>query len=119
MSQTASFYLVKNGRREEFSHGGCSGAVYLAIWDYCEDELSIDCRINAPQTEDTLDCVRIDGETAAELLRAFQKQNLPKLAAGIATDWELPVEAVQRGLETLLSHLKLARGDTALLYEMA
>ena len=30
MSQIASFYLLKDGRRE-LSDGGCSGAVYMAI----------------------------------------------------------------------------------------
>lgn len=31
---------------------------------------------------------------------------------------DLPTEAVQSGLETLRSHLKLVWGNTALLYEM-
>ena len=39
MSQIASFYLLKEGRRQELSNGGCSGAVYMAIWDWCESEL--------------------------------------------------------------------------------
>ena len=42
---------------------------------------------------------------------------VPALAAEIAPDWDLPAGAVQRGLETLRSHLELARGG-ALLYEM-
>ena len=33
MSQIASFYLLKDGRRQELSNGDCSGAVYMAIWD--------------------------------------------------------------------------------------
>ena len=43
MSQIASFYLLKNGRRQELSNGDCSGAVYMAIWDWCEYELDLDC----------------------------------------------------------------------------
>ena len=39
MSQIASFYLLKDGRRQELSNGDCSGAVYMAIWDWCESEL--------------------------------------------------------------------------------
>ncbi len=118
MSQIASFYLLKGGQRQKLSNGGCSGEVYMAIWDYCEGELDIDGRWGAPQTEDTLDCVLLDGEQAAELLTALREQNLPELAAEIALDWELPTEAVQSGLETLLSHLKLVQNDTALLYKM-
>ena len=30
MSQIASFYLLKDGRRQELSGGDCSGAVYMA-----------------------------------------------------------------------------------------
>ena len=33
MSQIASFYLLKDGRRQELSNGDCSGAVYMAIWE--------------------------------------------------------------------------------------
>ena len=36
MSQIASFYLLKDGQRQELSNGDCSGAVYMAIWDWCE-----------------------------------------------------------------------------------
>ena len=36
MSQIASFYLIKNNQRQELSDGDCSGAVYMAIWDWCE-----------------------------------------------------------------------------------
>ena len=43
---------------------------------------------------------------------------LGKLAAEIAPDWDLPTEAVQSGLNTLRSHLELVQGDAALLYEM-
>ena len=39
MSQIASFYLIKNNRRQELSNGDCSGAVYMAIWDWCESVL--------------------------------------------------------------------------------
>ena len=58
MSQIASFYLLKNNQRKELSDGNCSGAVYMAIWDWCESELDLDVRFPAPQTEDTLDCWR-------------------------------------------------------------
>ena len=107
MSQTASFYLLKEGRRQELSNGDCSGAVYMAIWDWCESELDLDVRFPAPQTEDTLDCALLEGELASQLL-----------AAEIAPDWDLPTETVQSGLETLRSHLELVQGDAALLYEM-
>ena len=56
MSQIASFYLLKDGQRQELSNGNCSGAVYMAIWDWCEYELDLDVRFPAPQAEDTLDC---------------------------------------------------------------
>ena len=118
MSQTASFYLLKEGRRQELSNGGCSGAVYMAIWDWCESELDLDVRFPAPQTEDTLDCALLEGELASKLLAALREQNLPELAVEIAPDWDLPAETVQSGLETLRSHLELVRGNTALLYEM-
>ena len=118
MSQIASFYLLKDGQRQELYGGDCSGAVYLAIWDWCESELDLDVRFPAPQTEDTLDCTLLEGELASDLLAALREQNLPDLAAEIAPDWNLPTGAVQSGLETLRSHLELVRGDTALLYEM-
>ena len=117
MSQIASFYLLKDGQRQELSNGDCSGVVYMAIWDWCESELDLDVRFPAPQTEDTLDCALLEGEMASKLLAALQEQYLPELAAKIAPDWELPAGAVQSGLETLRSHLELARGG-ALLYEM-
>lgn len=118
MSQIASFYLLKDGQRQELSDGGCSGEVYMAIWDWCESELDLDVRFPAPQTEDTLDCALLEGKLASDLLVALREQDLPELAAEIAQDWDLTVEAVQSGLETLCSHLELVRDDTALLYEM-
>lgn len=118
MSQIASFYLINNNMWQELSDGDCSGDVYMAIWDYCESELDIDVRFPAPQTEETLDCALMEGKLASDLLEALQNQNLPKLAAEIAPDWNLPVEAVESGLETLCSHLELVQEDTALLYEM-
>ena len=118
MSQIASFYLIKNNQRKELSDGNCSGAVYMAIWDWCEYELDLDVRFPAPQTEDTLDCTLLEGELASALLAALREQNLPELAAEIAQVWNLPNEAVQSGLETLHSHLELVQGDAALLYEM-
>ena len=118
MSQIASFYLLKGDRRQELSGGGCSGAVYMAIWDWCESELDLDVRFPAPQAEDTLDCALLKGELASNVLAALREQDLPELAAEIAPDWDLPTEAVQSGLETLRSHLELVQGDAALLYEM-
>ena len=118
MSQIASFYLLKDGQRQELSNGDCSGAVYTAIWDWCEYELDLDVRFPAPQTEDTLDCALLEGGLAADLLSALRERNLPELAAEIAPDWDLPAEAIQSGLETLRSHLELVQGNTSLLYEM-
>ena len=118
MSQIASFYLLKGEQRQELSDGDCSGAVYMAIWDWCEYELDLDVRFPAPQTEDTLDCVLLEGELAADLLSALRERNLPDLAAEIAPDWDLPAEAAQGGLETLRSHLELVQDDAALLYKM-
>ena len=118
MAQIASFYLLKDGRRQDLFDGNCSGTVYMAIWDWCESELDLDVRFPAPQTEDTLDCALLEGELASKLLEALREQDLPELAAEIAPDWDLPTEAVQGGLETLRSHLELVRGDAALLYEM-
>ena len=118
MSQIASFYLLKGGQRQELPNGNCSGSVYRAIWDWCESELDLDVRFPAPQTEDTLDCALLEGELASKLLAVLREQDLPELTAEIAPDWDLPTEAVQSGLETLRSHLELARGDVALLYEM-
>ena len=72
MSQIASFYLLKDGRRQELSNGDCSGAVYMAIWDWCESELDLDVRFPAPQTEDTLDCALLEGELASNVLAALR-----------------------------------------------
>ena len=118
MSQIASFYLLKDGQQQELSNGNCSGAVYMAIWDWCECELDLDVRFPAPLTEDTLDCALLEGELASSLLAALRERDLLELAAEIAPDWDLPTEAVQSGLETLRSHLELVQGDAALLYEM-
>ena len=118
MSQIASFYLLKDGRRKKLSDGDCSGSVYMAIWDWCESELDLDVRFPAPQTEDTLDCALLEGELAFKLLAALREQDLQELATEITPDWDLPTEAVQSGLETLRSHLELVQGDVALLYEM-
>ena len=118
MAQIASFYLLKDGRRQDLFDGNCSGTVYMANWDWCESELDLDVRFPAPQTEDILDCALLEGELASKLLEALREQDLPELAAEIAPDWDLPTEAVQGGLETLRSHLELVRGDAALLYEM-
>ena len=81
MSQSASFYLIKNNRRQELSNGDCSGAVYMAIWDWCESVLDMDVRFPAPQTEDTLDCALLEGELASKLLAALRERDLPELAA--------------------------------------
>ena len=118
MSQIASFYLLKDGQRQELSGGDCSGAVYMAIWDWCERELDLDVRFPAPQMEDNLDCALLEGELASNVLAALREQDLSELAAEIAQDWDLPTDAVQSGLETLRSHLELVQGDAALLYEM-
>ena len=118
MSQIASFYLLKDGQRQELSGGNCSGAIYMAIWDWCECELDMDVRFPAPQTEDTLDCALLEGDLATDLLAALREQDLSELATEIAPNWHLPAEAVQSGLETLRSHLERLQGDTALLYEM-
>ena len=118
MSQIASFYFLKDGQRQELSGGDCSGAVYMAIWDWCESELDLDVRFPAPQTEDNLDCALLEGELASNVLAALREQDLSELAAEIAQDWDLPTDAVQSGLETLRFHLELVQGDAALLYEM-
>ena len=81
MSQIASFYLIKNNRRQELSNGDCSGAVYMAIWDWCESVLDMDVRFPAPQTGDTLDCALLEGELASKRLAALRERDLPELAA--------------------------------------
>ena len=58
------------------SDGDCSGAVYMAIWDWCESELSLDVRFHAPQTEETLDCALLEGDLASKLLAALREQAL-------------------------------------------
>ncbi|MBW9213015.1 MULTISPECIES: hypothetical protein [Terrabacteria group] len=90
----------------------------MAIWDYFEGELDIDGRFDAPETEDVLDCVKFDSETAEELLTAFDWQNLNELADEVASDWDLPAQEVLKGFETILSHLKQVSGNGFLLYEM-
>ena len=77
MSQIASFYLIKNNQRKELSDGNCSGAVYMAIWDWCEYELDLDVRFPASQTEDTLDCVLLEGELASKLCRPPRQRASP------------------------------------------
>lgn len=74
MSQIASFYLLKDGQRQELSNGDCSGAVYMAIWDWCESELDLDVRFPAPQAEDTLDCALLKGELASNVLAALRSR---------------------------------------------
>ena len=118
MSQIASFYLLKDGQRQELSNGDCSGVVYMTIWDWCECELDLDVRFPAPQTEDTLDCALLERDLAYNMLAALREWDPTELAAEIAPEWDLHTEAVQSGLETLRSHLELVRGDVALLYEM-
>ena len=71
MSQIASFYLLKNNQRQELSNGDCSGAVYMAIWDWCEYELDLDVRFPAPQTEDSLLICFKDG---TEITQAMQRR---------------------------------------------
>ena len=74
MSQIASFYLLKDGQRQELFDGDCSGVVYMAIWDWCESELDLDVRFPAPQTENTLDCALLEGELASELLATLRSR---------------------------------------------
>ena len=118
MSQIAFFYLLKDGQRQELSNGDYSGAVYMAIWDWCEYELDLDVRFPAPQTEDTLDYALLEGELASNALAALREQDLPSWPLKLPLTGICPPEAVQSGLETLRSHLELVQGDAALLYEM-
>ncbi len=118
MSQIAVFYLIKTNLRQELSDGNCSGNVYMAIWDWCESELDIDIRRNASQFEETADCALIDEKMAGELLVALKEHNLLELAVEIASEWDIPDTAVERGIRTLLSHLKKVQHGTLLLYEM-
>ncbi len=61
------------------SNGDCSGAVYMAIWDWCESELDLDVRFPAPRREDTLDCALCwrREKLASQLLAALREQDLP------------------------------------------
>ncbi len=77
MSQIATFYLLKNNQRQELSDGDCSGAVYMAIWDWCECELDLDVRFPAPKTEDTLDCALLEGEQASNVRGRGTSRNWP------------------------------------------
>lgn len=113
MSQITFFYLLQDGQQQKLSDGNCSGAVYTAIWDWCEYELDLDVCFPAPQTEDSLDCALMEGE-----LSALREQSLPELAIEIAPDLDLLAGAVQSGLETLHSHLELVQGSTSLLCEI-
>ena len=59
-----------------------------------------------------------DQKVFYEAFGIFDNQSIEKsLVSENPPDWDLPTEAVQSGLETLRSHLELARGR-ALLYEM-
>ena len=118
MSQIASFYLLKDGRRQELSNGDCSGAVYMAIWDWCESELDLDVRFPAPQTEDTLDCALLARELWANVLAALREQDLPELAAEISSNWDLAPGALHSCPAPLCSDLELVRGAAALLSDM-
>ena len=101
MSQIASFYLLKEGRRQELSNGDCSGAVYMAIWDWCESELDLDVRFPAPQTEETLDCALLEGELASKLLAALREQDLSLIHISIRsfrfmrTSWTINWNMIQ------------------------
>ena len=85
MSQIASFYLLKDGQRQELSNGDCSGVVYMAIWDWCESELDLDVRFPAPQTEDTLDCALLERDLAYNMLAALR-------------EWDRPLKLPQTGI---------------------
>ena len=82
MSQIASFYLLKDGQRQELSNGDCSGAVYMAIWDWCESELDLDVRFSCfPDggTPWTALCWRESWRLMC--WAALREQDLPELAA--------------------------------------
>ena len=93
MSQIASFYLIKNNQRQELSDGDCSGAVYMAIWDWCESELDLDVRFPAPQTEDTLDCALLEGELASQLLAALRDRKSTRLNSSHSAKSRMPSSA--------------------------
>lgn len=118
MSQIPYFYMMENNKLYERSNGGCSGDVYMAIWDDCEAELDMDVRIHALHTEDVLDCVLLDEKMAEELLMALQERGFTELAAEIGADWDISQKAVQRGLETLCAHLADVQNEATLLYQM-
>ena len=87
----------------------------------------MDVRFPAPQTDNTLDCVLLEGSWQRYCWRRWRSrvhrswpprspveiQNRVKLAES-----RLPAEVVQSGLETLRSHLEQVQGDTVLLYEI-
>ena len=62
-----------------------SGAVYMAIWDWCESELDLDVRFPAPQKEDTLDCALLEGELASQLLDVYKRQRYTMTFLGLHT----------------------------------
>ncbi len=100
MSQIASFYLLKDGRRQELSNGDCSGAVYMAIWDWCESELDLDVRF--PRSPDgghpglRSAGGRAGGLMCWQLCGSRTSRNWP---LKLPQTWDLPTEAVQSGLE--------------------
>ena len=60
-----------------------------------------------------------DQKVFYEAFGIFDNQSIEKsLVSENPPDWDLPAGTVQSGLETLLSHLGLVQGGTALLYEM-
>lgn len=118
MSYIGSFYLINGNRSAELPDGGCSGEVYTALWDYCEENFDIDCRMNAPQNDGIADCVLIDEKMAAELLEQFKNCSLNGMAAAIAQDWELPQAAAERCLTAFIDNLALVQDGAVLLYEM-
>ena len=80
-AESGTNYLLKDGQRQDLTDGGCFGAVYMAIWDWCACELAIDVRFPALQTVDTLDRVLLEGAPAQDLLAALRERGLPELAA--------------------------------------
>ena len=100
MSRIASFYLLKDlAGGKGLSNGDCSGAVYMAIWDWCESRLDTGCPFPAPQTEDTLDCALLEGELASMCWQPCRSRDLPELAAEIAPDWDRPPRRCKAGLK--------------------
>ena len=107
MSQIASFYLLKDGQRQELSNGDCSGVVYMAIWDWCESELDLDVRFPAPQTEDTLDCALLEGELG--VIAGLEEH--VESAVSRFTDPDLAEEFVRRtGVDALAVSVGNAHG---------